>query len=224
MSIFWSLHQGVVVAFVGRPHRLDDRSSQTLKALRDIGFDHYYQAEQTGWVLYLEGATDLAILQAFAETLDHPAREHLERPFVHYVANQPRKAQEHLYGLREARPELVGVAIYDRLDPEPPADPNLDQQMWRQREIENYLCSREALLLYAEKEGRKQVGELWAVGWRNAMSTALGQVEAALRTLGKDPWGKDYIYVYPGQKNPNSYDLYSAGPDGQPGTEDDIEK
>ena len=29
----------------------------------------YYQAEQTGWVLYLEGSTDLAILQAFAKRL-----------------------------------------------------------------------------------------------------------------------------------------------------------
>ena len=46
----------VVVAFVGRPHRVDDRGSQVLKALKEIGFDQYYQAEQTGWVLYLEGA------------------------------------------------------------------------------------------------------------------------------------------------------------------------
>jgi hypothetical protein len=38
----------VVVAFVGKPHRMDDRGSQVLKALREIGFEHYYQAEQTG--------------------------------------------------------------------------------------------------------------------------------------------------------------------------------
>ena len=35
----------VVVAFVGAPHRIDDRGSQVLKALREIGFDHYYLAE-----------------------------------------------------------------------------------------------------------------------------------------------------------------------------------
>ena len=64
----------IVVAFVGKPHRIDDRRSQVLKSLRSIGFDQYYQAEQTGWVLYLEGSTDLAILQAFAELLDHPAK------------------------------------------------------------------------------------------------------------------------------------------------------
>ncbi len=32
-----------------------------------------------------------------------------------------------------------------------------------------------------------------------------------------DPWGHPYYYVYPGQQNPNSYDLYSLGADGQPG-------
>ncbi|MCK5327960.1 MAG: ATP-binding protein, partial [Candidatus Latescibacteria bacterium] len=61
----------IVVAFVGKPHRIDDRGSQVRKALREIGFEHYYLAEQTGWVLYLEGSTDLAILRSFAEKLDH---------------------------------------------------------------------------------------------------------------------------------------------------------
>jgi|ERR1700694_2230098 hypothetical protein len=40
--------------------------SQVMKSLEEIGFEHYYHAEQTGWVLYLEGSTDLAILRAFA--------------------------------------------------------------------------------------------------------------------------------------------------------------
>lgn len=38
----------------------------------------------------------------------------------------------------------------------------------------------------------------------------------------KDPWSRDLIYVSPGQINTTGYDLSSAGPDGQPGTEDDI--
>ena len=36
-----------------------------------------------------------------------------------------------------------------------------------------------------------------------------------------DPWGKEYIYRCPGTKNPNGYDLYSAGPDRIPDTADD---
>jgi general secretion pathway protein G len=39
-----------------------------------------------------------------------------------------------------------------------------------------------------------------------------------------DPWGKPYVYAYPGERNTLGYDLYSEGPDGQPGTADDIEK
>ena len=41
-------------------------------------------------------------------------------------------------------------------------------------------------------------------------------------TLPTDPWGNPYIYSYPGKHNPTSYDLSSAGPDGKPGTSDDI--
>jgi len=71
----------IVIAFVGKPHRIDGRVTQ--ESLTDLGFDQYYQAEQTGWVLYLEGSSDLAILQTFANTLKHPAAQLLECPFRH---------------------------------------------------------------------------------------------------------------------------------------------
>ena len=140
----------VVIAFVGAPHRIDDRGSQVLKALKDIGYDQYYQAEQTGWVLYLEGSTDLAIVQRFAETLEHPAANVLEHPFVHYIGgNQPQQARRHFYGLQEAKSDLVGVAIFDRLESEIRSESPLYEVMWRRREIENYLCYPEVLLAYA---------------------------------------------------------------------------
>ncbi|MEK7408508.1 MAG: AAA family ATPase [Acidobacteriota bacterium] len=97
----------VVVAFVGKPHRITDRGSQLHKALRSIGFEHYYLAEEQGWVLYLEGSTDLAILRSFAGILKHRALEALARPYVHYVENQPKKAQDHFYGLKDAKRDLV---------------------------------------------------------------------------------------------------------------------
>ena len=40
--------------------------------------------------------------------------------------------------------------------------------------------------------------------------------------LAVDPWGHPYIYTCPGKHNTNGYDLFSAGPDGKPGTDDDI--
>jgi general secretion pathway protein G len=43
-----------------------------------------------------------------------------------------------------------------------------------------------------------------------------------LTELPKDPWGNEYVYLCPGVKNPSGFDLFSYGPDGQAGTEDDI--
>jgi len=43
-----------------------------------------------------------------------------------------------------------------------------------------------------------------------------------LESLPVDPWGNPYVYVYPGRHNPSGYDLYSVGPDGKAGTDDDI--
>lgn len=71
--------------------------SQVLKSLRDIGWEHYCQARQTGWVLYLEGSTDLAILQAFAVKLEYPeAIDALKRAYVHYVGNNPKVSDDFL--------------------------------------------------------------------------------------------------------------------------------
>jgi general secretion pathway protein G len=41
------------------------------------------------------------------------------------------------------------------------------------------------------------------------------------KEMPKDPWQNNYIYICPGIKNPTSYDLYSAGPDRKPDTQDD---
>ena len=43
-------------------------------------------------------------------------------------------------------------------------------------------------------------------------------------SLPLDPWGNDYKYEFPGTLNPNTYDLYSCGPDGQANTEDDVKR
>jgi general secretion pathway protein G len=42
--------------------------------------------------------------------------------------------------------------------------------------------------------------------------------------LRDDPWGRPYVYQHPPQNNPDpeGYDLSSVGPDGQPGTDDDV--
>ena len=188
----------LVVAFVGRPHRIDDRGSQVLKALREIGFEQYYQAEQTGWVLYLEGSTDFSILHAFARRLGHEsALRVLERPFVKYVENNTSAVRNHYHGLREAVPTLRGVVLFDRLDSEPRDMAPVECLMWRRREIENYLCSRATLEAYATASATEAVaGPLFTRAEAdkrvNVMRQAIDQVETALRTLGKgSPWDAD---------------------------------
>jgi len=186
--------RGLVVAFVGQPHQLNDRGSQVLKALTEIGWEQYYQAEEAGWVLYLESASDLAILRTFAEKLNHRALALLARPFVHYVANLPQKARDHFYGLREAKPDLAGLAIFDRIDKELHSGAPLMELMWTQNEIENYLCNKRVLLSYAKHDQPET--DLFSLAESekrlHAMEEAIDEVSAALEKLGKPgPWSSD---------------------------------
>ena len=190
--------QDVVVAFVGKPHRIDDRGSQVLKALREIGFDQYYQAEQTGWVLYVEGSTDLSILVAFARRLGHDrALRALERPFVQYAGNQVRAVQSHFHGLREALPQLRGAALFDRLERAPPDMAPIECLTWRRREIESYVCTRTALEAYAAAlapdAGPGPLFSAAEAGRRlRAMRECIAEIESALKTLGRgSPWDAD---------------------------------
>ncbi len=189
-----------VIAFVGRPHRLNDQGSQLKKALLSIGFEHYLQAEQTGWVLYLEGSTDLAILRTLAQRLSHPAQQALERPYVDYVnSNTPPTARDRFRGLREATPGLLGLALFDRLE-NPLAlqsDPAaLTELCWQRREIENYLCTEATLVAWAKSLAGDDQADLFVAQERvrldDAMRAVLRETEAALATLNMpSPWSPD---------------------------------
>ncbi len=185
--------QDTLIAFVGKPHNLDrQRTSQISKSLSTIGFEDYLSAEKTGWVLYLEGPTDLLILRELAKILNHPAKCHLETPFVHYVSNQPTKAKDHFYGLREAQSNLHGIAIYDRLETILDSHNNLIQMMWKMRELENYICKRDALLKLAKTQGVEFAGRQSAGKWLEVMNKSIEEVELAIGTIGDhSPWGTD---------------------------------
>ncbi len=186
--------RGAVVAFVGSPHRIDHKS-EVLKSLRDIGFEDYYLAKAAGFVLYVEGATDLSLLRAFAQVLGHEASDVLERPFVHYVGNKPHDARSHFHGLREAKHDLVGFALFDRLSAHLDSHDALREHMWRRREFENYLFPSRTLLRYARQEGRlSAAGPLFeeseADRWCAAMEYVLSEhvPPVALRDPEDDYW------------------------------------
>jgi hypothetical protein len=184
-----------VIALIGSPHRLaGKKTSQVMKALTELGFEQYYQAEQVGWVLYVEGPSDLAILRILAKTLNHPAALQLEQPFVHYVStNLPQRAREHFFGLREAKPDLIGIAIFDGLDKPLQENSLLVEMMWQRREIENYLCQEDVLCAYA-RQGLPEddlFGKHQAEQREQIMRETIVKVTEALNTLGKKPWSED---------------------------------
>lgn len=155
--ILTEARKDLVVAFVGKPHAVSAHHN-LMKALRDIPFHQYLQAEERGWVLYLEGPTDLACLQTFAEIIGHDAAPHLRKPFVRYVGNNHKDARSHFDGLREAFSPLKAVALYDRLEVEGfDQMPGLNEIMWSRREIENYLAFPEALARWVRAYNVKDI-------------------------------------------------------------------
>ncbi len=184
-----------VIAFVGKPHRIDDGGSQVAKALTRIGFSQYLQAELVGWVLYLGGSKDLAILRAFARRLGHEAAGSvLERPLVEYVGDLPLSAGKHFRGLREACPRLRGIALLDELPEQVETDDGLEQLSWRKRGIESYLCSPSALEGWAADSARREAfGPLFeeaeAERRVRAMREAVAEVVKTLADRGRpSPW------------------------------------
>lgn len=193
----------VVMAFVGKPHRVDTRSRhQVKKALESISMADYYLAEQKGWMLYLEGTTDLAILRCLAQRLNHPVQNLLDEtvPAVFLGGNKPQAARDHFQGLREAKPDLVGIAVFDRLDRELQVGSQLTERMWRQREIENYLVTPESLVAFLQRDPTdgepNSPDDLIAQAERprraEIIKACIAELEQALAVTGRpDPWGPD---------------------------------
>ncbi len=141
-----------MIAFLGTPHIVNS-NKQIVKALTTIGFEQYLLAAQQKRVIYLEGCTDLFILTAWAKLLNHPLLPYLtDHPFIKYVANNPMAARHHFYGLKEAVPDLKGVALYDRLEQQLQSS-DLKEISWTRREIENYLPIPAVVERYIVQQG-----------------------------------------------------------------------
>ena len=145
----------------------DDLASKSdiVTALRHYGADHYIRARQRGYVLYVEGGTDLAVLGALATRLEHAAADAWdENANVYYLRdNYPEpdpdseierveggfglRPERHFFALKPMLPELRGLAILDgnaRLR-EDSDDGGLTTSHWRRYEIENYIVTPEVL-------------------------------------------------------------------------------
>lgn len=146
-----------IIAFIGKPHKVNNKS-QLIKSLVNIGFDQYLLAEQKKWILYLEGSTDLSILKAFAERLNHPSKNIFDTAFVSYQSNQPATANSHFSALQEAIPDLKAIALFDKIDKK-----NFAQQFpiltWSRNEIENYIPLPHTIEYYFREKSKNQFSQ-----------------------------------------------------------------
>lgn len=151
--------------------RADDlaRKQDIRNSLKHFGAEHYVKARERGYVLYVEGGTDVDMLRALAERLDHPiARQWDERINSFYVQNNyPDRnleaelerveggfgvtPQQHFNGLRNLLPELRGLAILDNDGREKQnlLDGPLKIVYWKRYEAENYFITPDLLRRYA---------------------------------------------------------------------------
>lgn len=138
-------------------------------SLKHFGADHYIKARERGYVLYVEGGTDVDMLRALAERLQHPvAAVWDERINSFYVQNNyPDRSleselerveggfgvtpREHFKGLSELLPRLKGLAILDNdgRDRQGSVEGRLTLSYWRRYEAENYFVTPDVLRRYA---------------------------------------------------------------------------
>ncbi|MDZ4144571.1 MAG: AAA family ATPase [Burkholderiales bacterium] len=138
-------------------------------SLKHFGAEHYVKARERGYVLYVEGGTDVDMLRALAERLGHPAAAAWdERINSFYVQNNyPDRSlsselervergfgitpRDHFKGLHDLLPNLKGLAILDNdgRGRQSSVEGALTLSYWRRYEAENYFVTPDVLRRYA---------------------------------------------------------------------------
>ena len=75
-----------------------------------------------------------------------------------------------------------------------------------------------ALALYRIKFGRYPSTEEGLI----KLTQKINGRPPIMESLYTDPWQQDLVYISPGIRNPDSFDLFSKGPDMKANTEDDV--
>ena len=164
-----ALDRNLTLILGGRADELASRQ-EVVAALRHYGTEHYIRARQRGYVLYVEGGTDMALLRALAAKLGHQAADLWdENANVYYVEdNYPvpdpdselerveqgfgLNPDQHFFSLRPMLPGLRGLAIRDRnaREREDSDKAGLITSYWRRYEIENYVVTPGVLRGFAD--------------------------------------------------------------------------
>jgi len=145
------------------------------KALQDFGLEHYYKAKISNAILYIEGSTDIEMLKALAELLNHPAKELLtDKLNCYYIKDSEpdasfdkdidkatsyyRSHKEHFYALKASVPTLTGIALFDgdnRRKSDEISD-DLATVYWKKYELENYFIMPQVIEEFVKAYYAKQ--------------------------------------------------------------------
>jgi len=208
-----------VISFVRRPPgRLSDTVQRDAlrEAMKRLSTTEMLLAEQVGAIIYLEDDSDERILSAWAEVLEHPARDFLRRSFTHALRGcDLSDARAHFFAFQSVVQPARGLVILDGDNRDQPTSETLPDGLlvsrWKRYEIENYLLIPRAIAaaggwgdgtLMAEpvlREFRREVpegsdlfGDVAGLARLKASEAFLpGLLEAAGRPLPK----RDYFLV-----------------------------
>ena len=141
-------------------------------ALKLYGTEHYVRARQRGYVIYVEGTTDLDILRALAQRQNHRAAQVWDETInSFYVQNTYSSLspegeleqveggfgvapQQHFFALRNMIEDLEGLAILDNdgRGKQNSHEGGLQIAYWNRYEVENYFVTPEVLKRFTKRE------------------------------------------------------------------------
>ena len=183
--------------------------SEIRNALKHYGADHYVRARQRGYVLYVEGGTDLDNLRALAERLGHRAADAWdERINAFYVQDDDDvpeaywmrtkcvqqvgfrvRPDTHFHVLQQFVPGLVGLAILENEGklPKDASKDGLQITYWQRYEAENYIVTPEVLMDYVADHYRDMTR---CGGYHKEAVEVLDELiqERVLTPIGVDSW------------------------------------
>lgn len=148
-------------------HRQRDALTTALTVLNNVDIA---LAQSAPGILYVEGQTDIPILQAWAEVLGHRLLRFLKRPLWAeivtntYYQGAGIQCADHFRAVKLVRDDICGFELRDSDGNYNPAEEmsrdGFARKFWRRYEIESYLVHPEALVRFVDDtSGQEEAGQ-----------------------------------------------------------------
>ena len=161
--------QHLCVLLDGRPKIITDESGRDALITSLVALDNVdiALALTAPGILYVEGHSDIAILRAWAEELEHPLFPFLDKPFWKPTVYQTHpdvggiKAEKHFEMLQLVTQDISGIELWDSDGREGDTELRILQNglariRWKRYEIESYLIHPKAIVRFVESVGGQE--------------------------------------------------------------------